>query len=146
MDPFTMLLAGSALGGGGSSQRTTQTQNVASANNTAISNPIAFNPVLSAISGQGSGVAPSTSGTASGGLSMSPTTTANPNLSASESSGGGSGFGFLPRSSPTGYGVGPGAGFINQPRPIMGGIQGSDTLLLIVIGVAVFWFATQDGG
>lgn len=147
MDPMTAVLLGGALGGRGSTTRQTTTTSQAMAVNTPVGVNIstAFNPVLAALSGQGAGVAPSTSGSASGGLSMNPTTTANPTTSVVDpSSGGGSSIpGFLPRTSPTGYGVGPGFGYI-APRTVPRGFQGDDLLLLMLIGGAVLWFASQD--
>lgn len=147
MDPMTMLAlagaAGAAGGNRGGKTNTTQStqQNVSVASPVAQNMNLAFSPVLSALTGGGP-ISPSGSGNLSGGLSQVPSSYANPSTSQALSEGAGS---VLPRTSPTGYAVGPGFGlypspYSNPPR----GLMDNDLFMLMVIAGAVFWFASQE--
>lgn len=138
---MSLASLGGALRGGGSTRNTqTSQQNVSVASPVAQSMNLAFNPALSALTG--GGVAPGISGNLSGGLSQIPTSNANPSTSVGLNDGAGS---VLPRTSPTGYGVGPGFGlypspYQNPPR----GLMDNDLFILAVIAGAVFWFTSQE--
>ena len=147
MDPATMMALASAAGGlgGGKSGKTSTT--TSQQQNTNVSSPvaqsmnIAFNPALAALTG-GGGFTPGTSGNLSSGFSSVPTSYSNPSTSQAMSEGAGA---ILPRTSPTGYGVGPGFGmYPNSYQTAPRGLLGNDTFLLFVIAGAVFWFASQE--
>jgi hypothetical protein len=148
MDPATMMaLAGAAgsMGGGKSGKTSTTTSQQQSTN---VSSPVAqnmnlaFNPLLSLLTG-GGGFSPGVGGGLSGGLTQTPTNYASPTSNQSLTEGAGS---VLPRMSPTGYGVGPGFGLYQNPyQTAPRGMLGNDTFLLFVIAGAVFWFASQEG-
>lgn len=146
MDPSMLLALAGSLGGGRSGKTSTTTSQQQSTN---VASPVAqnmnlaFNPLLSLMTG-GGGFAPGVQGNLSGGLSQVPTSYASPTTNQAMTEGAGS---VLPRTSPTGYGVGPGFGlypnpYQNAPR----GLLGNDTFFLFVIAGAIFWFATQEAG
>lgn len=147
MDPATMMAlasAAGAAGGGGRSGKTSTT--TSQQQNTNVSSPVsqamnlAFNPALAALTGSG-GFAPGTAGNLSSGFSSVPTSYSNPSTSQAMTDGAGA---VLPRTSPTGYGVGPGFGMYPNPYQPPRGLLGNDTFLLFVIAGAVFWFASQE--
>jgi hypothetical protein len=148
MDPATMMALASAAGaaGGGKSGKTSTTTSQQQSTN--VASPVAqnmnlaFNPLLSLLTG-GGGFSPSTGGGLSGGLNQTPSNYANPSAAQSLTEGAGS---VLPRMSPSGYGVGPGFGMYQTPyQTAPRGMLGNDTFLLFVIAGAVFWFASQEG-
>ena len=148
MDPATMMALASAAGsmGGGKSGKTSTTTSQQQSTN--VSSPVAqnmnlaFNPLLSLMGG-GGGLNPGIGGNLSGGLSQVPTNYASPTTNQALTEGAGS---VLPRTSPTGYGVGPGFGLYQNPyQTAPRGLLGNDTFLLFVIAGALFWFASQEG-
>jgi hypothetical protein len=127
----------SALGRGGGGTKVTQNnqQNTTVSTPVATNTSIAFNPVLAALTG--GGVAPSTAGGITGGLTQTPTTTSSPTLTGSPSD-------ALPSSSPTGFAYGPGFGYIQPTAAAAQQQAASQSLLLFLIIGAALWF-TMEG-